>query len=156
MKARLQQLLDYKKLSPSRFAEIVGVQRSAVSHIISGRNNPSLLFIGKILNKFSDIDAEWLITGKGNMLKNQNFVINEIPENEMPSLFEYNNSILEDKKNEFEHLDEIVEKQNDNNFNTIENKIDNNDSEIVNNNKKSITRIVILQNDGTFKDYLPE
>ena len=42
MKERIQQIMQREGLSPSRFAEEIGIQRSAMSHIISGRNNPSL------------------------------------------------------------------------------------------------------------------
>ena len=69
MKERLIKILEYKSLSSAQFADIIGVQRSSISHIISGRNKPSYDFLVKILDKFSDINAEWLITGNGDMLK---------------------------------------------------------------------------------------
>ena len=69
MKDRLVQLLQSEQLSPSRFADILGVQRSGISHILSGRNKPGFDFIEKIVIKFPDINAEWLITGKGKMYK---------------------------------------------------------------------------------------
>ena len=49
MKERLVQLLDLEQITPSKFADIIGVQRSSVSHVISGRNKPSLDFILKML-----------------------------------------------------------------------------------------------------------
>ena len=67
MKERLVQLLDLEQLSPSKFADIIGVQRSSVSHVISGRNNPSFDFIQKTLNAFPGLNADWLILGKGTM-----------------------------------------------------------------------------------------
>ena len=69
MKARLTQFLQLEQLSPARFADILGVQRSGISHILSGRNKPGFDLIEKILTKFPDINAEWLITGKGNIYK---------------------------------------------------------------------------------------
>lgn len=67
MKDRLRRLLETEKLSSSAFADIIGVQRSSISHILSGRNKPSLDFIEKLLNKFQNINSEWLILGKGAM-----------------------------------------------------------------------------------------
>ena len=61
---RLLEILETKNLSASQFAEKIGVQRSSVSHILSGRNKPSLDFIIKINSVFNDISLEWLINGK--------------------------------------------------------------------------------------------
>lgn len=69
MQSRLQKLLDSEQLTPAKFAEILGVQRSAISHILTGRNNPSFDFINRILHKFPALSSDWLITGKGNMYK---------------------------------------------------------------------------------------
>lgn len=70
MKDRIQAIIDNEQMSASRFAEVIGVQRSSVSHIISGRNNPSLDFVQKIINSFPNINTNWLLTGKGNMYIN--------------------------------------------------------------------------------------
>jgi transcriptional regulator with XRE-family HTH domain len=69
MKQRLQQILSKEQLTPVRFAELVGVQRSSVSHILSGRNNPSLDFIQKILLTFPQISSDWLINGIGEIYR---------------------------------------------------------------------------------------
>ena len=69
MNTRLQQFLDLENLSPARLADIIGVQRSGLSHILSGRNKPSFDFIRRILVKFPRINADWLITGKGKPYK---------------------------------------------------------------------------------------
>lgn len=71
MNDRVQLILKTKNISASRFADEIGVQRSNISHIISGRNNPSLDFIQKILKRFPDINSDWLIFGKGTMYKEQ-------------------------------------------------------------------------------------
>ena len=52
-------------LSPSQFADKLGVQRSGVSHLLSGRNKPSFEFINKMLVTFPKINPDWLITGNG-------------------------------------------------------------------------------------------
>lgn len=69
MNTRLQQFLDLENLTPARLADIIGVQRSGLSHILSGRNKPSFDFIKRILVKFPRVNAEWLITGKGKPYK---------------------------------------------------------------------------------------
>ena len=69
MNNRLQLILKLENLSPARLADMIGIQRSGLSHILSGRNKPSFEFINKLLLKFPDINAEWLITGKDKPLK---------------------------------------------------------------------------------------
>lgn len=71
MKDRIIQLLNSEGLSASKFADVIGVQRSSMSHILSGRNNPSLDFIQKIMRSFPNISGDWLISGSGEMTKNQ-------------------------------------------------------------------------------------
>ena len=67
MKERLIQLLDLEQLSPSKFADIIGVQRSSISHVISGRNKPSFDFLERTLKAFPGLNASWLMLGEGTM-----------------------------------------------------------------------------------------
>ena len=67
MKERLLQLLDLEHLTPSKFADLIGVQRSSVSHILSDRNKPSFDFLQKTLKTFPGLKAEWLMLGDGPM-----------------------------------------------------------------------------------------
>lgn len=69
MKERILQFLNSEQISSTQFADTIGVQRSSVSHILSGRNNPSFDFIRKILSSYTGISAEWLILGIGEMYK---------------------------------------------------------------------------------------
>ena len=62
---RLQQVIDYYGESAASFAEKIGVQRSSISHILSGRNKPSLDFTLKVLTAFPEVDLYWLFNGKG-------------------------------------------------------------------------------------------
>jgi transcriptional regulator with XRE-family HTH domain len=71
MKDRLLKFLTREKLSSARFAEIIGVQPSGISHILSGRNKPGFDFIQKILENYPALNAEWLIMGRGSMFKQQ-------------------------------------------------------------------------------------
>ncbi len=66
---RLQQIIDFYSLSASSFADKIGVQRSSISHILSGRNRPSLDFVMKILSSFPEVDLYWLLNGKGKFPK---------------------------------------------------------------------------------------
>jgi len=68
---RLKKILNYHQLTASLFADKIGVQRSSISHILSGRNKPSLDFILKVTNTFSDVDIYWLLNGKGTFPKDQ-------------------------------------------------------------------------------------
>ncbi len=70
MKDRLQQFLDLKNISAARLADMMGIQRSALSHILGGRNKPSFDFISKFITLFPYVNAEWFITGKGEAFKN--------------------------------------------------------------------------------------
>lgn len=66
MNERLQELLTRERLTAIRFSELVDVQRSSVSHVLSGRNKPSLDFMAKILSAFPHVSPDWLILGQGN------------------------------------------------------------------------------------------
>lgn len=68
---RLQEIIDYYNLSASSFADKIGVQRSSISHVLSGRNKPSLDFIMKILSSFPEVDLYWLLNGKGTFPKTE-------------------------------------------------------------------------------------
>jgi len=68
---RIKSLISVKNLTASQFADLLGVQRSNISHILSGRNKPSLDFVLKITEQFPTISIEWLINGKGEMFKNE-------------------------------------------------------------------------------------
>ena len=69
---RLQKVIDYYSDSASSFADSIGVQRSSISHILSGRNKPSLDFVLKILSTYPDVELYWLLNGKGNFPSESN------------------------------------------------------------------------------------
>jgi transcriptional regulator with XRE-family HTH domain len=62
---RIELLMKCYNLSPSQFADRTGIQRASVSHIISGRNKPSLEVMLKIYEAFPGLDMKWLMTGIG-------------------------------------------------------------------------------------------
>lgn len=66
---RIKQTIEYSQLSASAFADTIGISRSGLTHLLTGRNQPSLDVARKILAKFPEISTEWLIMGMGDMLR---------------------------------------------------------------------------------------
>ena len=96
---RITKVLEYSGFSASEFADEIDVQRSSISHIISGRNKPSLEFVTKIKNRFPELSWDWIILGTGEMKQTDSpFPFSEKQEeNSAPDLFTL---IDEDYKNE--------------------------------------------------------
>ena len=67
MNKRFQKWLDYNDINSNKLAEKINVSRATISHIISGRNKPSVDFLHKILKKYPDLNLNWLVTGVGSM-----------------------------------------------------------------------------------------
>jgi transcriptional regulator with XRE-family HTH domain len=67
MKERINQFLLSEHLTPAEFADRIGVQRSSVSHVLNGRNNPSASFIQKMIAAFPGLSTRWLLLGEGKM-----------------------------------------------------------------------------------------
>jgi len=63
MLERILELLRQRNLTPSQFADEIGIQRSGMSHLISGRNKPSLEFVMKVMQRYPDVKADWLLYG---------------------------------------------------------------------------------------------
>lgn len=69
MKERIIEFLKSENKSSAQLADEINVQPSGISHILSGRNNPSLDFVLKMLQKFPYLSSDWLLFGKGTMYK---------------------------------------------------------------------------------------
>ena len=126
---RLKKLLEYHEISASALADKIGVQRSSISHLLSGRNNPSLDFVMKIQEHFPEISFEWLIKGKGKL--------GAVSETSIPpTLFDQDiaspKTVVADKK--------TIEKQNIPNI-------------VSNNLDKAVSKIVFFYKDGSFEIY---
>ncbi|GGD38342.1 helix-turn-helix domain-containing protein [Muriicola marianensis] len=63
--ARLEKILDHYNLSAAAFADKIGVQRSSISHVLTGRNKPSLEFVMKVVRSYPEVNLYWLLNGKG-------------------------------------------------------------------------------------------
>lgn len=108
---RFKYLMKLNNLTASAFADEIGVQRSSMSHILSGRNKPSLELIQKVLTRFPKVSADWLIAGITNTNKIE--------------------------------VEESVVAQEDNLTS----------SSIPTGETKSIKKIVVFYEDGTFEEY---
>ena len=143
MKERILDIINYFNLSSSQFANEIGIQRSAVSHILSGRNKPSLELVLKILNRFPEISTDWLILGEGKMIKNEKD--NNVPE--------------EDKIQGETGLFDWVDTENSSMDNEVkeENKIEMKkpSSEITTTEDGSVEKIIFFYTNGKFKIYRP-
>lgn len=65
MQDRFKQLLSDKHLTAARFASVIKVNASAISHILNGRSKPGFDILDKIARAYPDINLNWLISGKG-------------------------------------------------------------------------------------------
>jgi DNA-binding XRE family transcriptional regulator len=148
---RLEIILDYFSLNASSFADKIGVQRSSMSHLLSGRNKPSLDFILKIIDIFPDVDLYWILNGSGSFPK-----INE--ENILKK-----DTISEDLKSstpplsssEVLPLDLFSEIKNPKVTNSIEAQKTENTTLPKISNSDDLEKIVFFYKNGTFKVYSP-
>ncbi|QQX76101.1 MULTISPECIES: helix-turn-helix domain-containing protein [Aequorivita] len=127
---RLEKILEYFNLSAAAFAEEIDFNRSTISHLLSGRNKPSLEFVMKLCQKFPEVDMDWLLFGKGSF----------------PTLSEKNDAktVIENKQ--------TIEKEPPSLFSEAY-VTDKPKAANFNENKKEIERIVIFYKDGTFNTY---
>ncbi len=121
--------MDFYGLSATAFSEAISFNRSTISHLLSGRNKPSLEFVMKVVQHFPEVELYWLLNGKGSfpVQKEANISTPASP-----------NSITEEKS-------KAIHPKNTHSIATSEDKPA----------AKSIDRIVIFYTDGTFKEYRP-
>jgi transcriptional regulator with XRE-family HTH domain len=98
MKERILKFLESEKVSPSEFADKIGVQRSSMSHILNGRNYPSAAFIQKMLHAYPNVNSRWLLIGDGQMRSESA----ETKDNSIKSIFSNISSPVPDNKTEFQ------------------------------------------------------
>ena len=124
---RLQMVMKMNNLSAAAFADRIGVQRSSISHIMSGRNKPSLDFIQKTLKSFPRVNGDWLVTGKpiGSDRK-------EVP-------------------NELDKVPKSIEIPTSEDMYTKKSSRKSNDKA-----SKQIERIVVFYSDGTYTETIPK
>lgn len=120
---RLQKILDFYSISATELSNQISFNRSTISHLLSGRNKPSLDFVMKVLQKFPEVELYWLLNGKGSFpSKKSTFTPTQlISENTHPA----------EKEDYIKTEDAIA------------NSFNNND----------VDRIVVFFKNGTFKSY---
>jgi DNA-binding XRE family transcriptional regulator len=140
----LEIILDYYSLNASSFADKIGVQRSSMSHLLSGRNKPSLDFILKIIDFFPDVDLYWILNGKGSFPKKsvaiENLDVNSI-DTDYTTPTSSDDLIFPISKLVEPNIDQSKTKQI---FTSIENE-----------NTADVEKIVFFYKNGTFKVYSP-
>ena len=140
MRDRILKIMEREGLTPSKFAESIGIQRSAMSHIISGRNNPSLDVLLKILERFTYVDSDWLLFGKGEMVREH--VLTE------PNLF---TNMLENRPN----VQVVAEIGVETPVNIQKQPVV---EQVICQEKpsKNVSKIMIFYSDNTFDTFVPE
>ena len=137
------EFLKAENKSSAQLAEEIGVQPSGISHILSGRNNPSLDFVLKMLEKYQFLSTDWLLFGKGSMYKDI----------KMQSLFD--EVSITDSKTDTRTVDNEPE------IREIDNQRIRNEKQFMNNSatdekrKSLISHIVIFYDDSSFEEYTP-
>ena len=150
---RLQIILDYYGLSASAFADKIDVQRSSISHLLSGRNKPSLDFIMKVIEIFPDVDLYWILNGKGTFPKSEMKVQEKIVYVPTPPNEEVKK--ISEAKSESDLFSQNINDENTAVKNNLEEKISTTQNLAQTKNSSNIERIVIFYANGSFKEYLP-
>lgn len=149
---KIEQIIIDKGLSPSYFADTIGIQRSSISHILSGRNKPSLDIIQRILKVFPDIDRDWLIFD------------NEVPQQNTPQINRQqpinqrvtNQNLFEQKPRESPKNFQAQQLPVQTPINVMpKRKIERPTIPSSSNTNKQIERIMIFYTDGTFEERRP-
>lgn len=149
MRERIRQIMENENLTPAKFADRLQINRANISHILNGRNNPSLDVVTKILSGMPYINTEWLINGTGQMYKD-GFDMDSIPKEH--DLFHQGPPVTPQEKETVVKPEGIDVNKPEKNIQVIENKI----IDAQKNNDKKIRQIIIYYNDSTFETFVPQ
>lgn len=139
-KTRITSIMDVYNLNAAEFADKIDVQRSSISHIMSGRNKPSLDFMIKIKDAFPEVQWDWLILGKGTMLKSENDVM--VSKSNILSPTSSSEEIIDSQFDLFEDKMEVK---------TQEKSIPS--SKMVSSRK--LIKVLFMYSDGVFEEFNP-
>lgn len=148
MKDRIKQIMDGENLTPARFADRLQISRPTMSHILNGRNNPSLDVVTKILDEMNYIDTNWLLFGVGNMYK-KGADLTSFPRE--PDLFSQN------MKNN-EEMPTKTEKPQGNEVKSEQKEVLSSENKLIEPVKvvdKKITQIIIYYDNNTYEAFMP-
>ncbi|KAA6312647.1 hypothetical protein EZS27_036454 [termite gut metagenome] len=150
LKDRIKLIMRKENILPSAFAESIGVQQSTLSHILNGRNNPSLDVIMKIHRTYNYIDLEWLLYGIGELIENVKKPINTMKrENELPL---FSDSFLTDQSNKTNRKESAITPRPPE---TYVKEIVNKEIKYIEKPPRKITEIRIFFDDNTFEIFKP-
>ena len=142
MRDKLQKILQEYQLSSSALAEKMGIQRSGISHIMAGRNKPSYDFLVTLLEKFPDLNANWLLGDDKNMYNTDTPDIDEAEKdhsrNELPG--RVNHEKTQAEATGTGDIDSGVYRS----------------KQLKSNKNTEIEFIILFKKDGSFKKYIPE
>lgn len=152
MISRIRHILEQKNLSPSRFADDIGVPRSTISHILSERNKPSLEVIQKILIAYPDIPVDWLLLGKG-VLNVEAYTLFGTEDQEKQLESSEGNEEVTDIEDDTKDDGTSLDDRNQEVFpiESLSKSISKRDSK----DSMPIEKVVILYSNGTFSEYKP-
>jgi transcriptional regulator with XRE-family HTH domain len=143
MKERLLEFLRVENKTSAQFAEEIGVQASGISHILSGRNNPSLDFVLKMLEKYRFLSTDWLLFGKGSMYS----------DSKMHTLFDYN---LQDNSENSEISSNKAEiRQEPDSRDVIKRESFISSVEPSERSSSEVVKIVWFYTDNSFEEFMP-
>lgn len=148
MKERIRQIMENENISPAKFADKLQINRAVISHILNGRNNPSLDVVSKILSEMQYINPEWLINGVGEMYK-KGLSVDSIPKE---------TDLFSQDKIKPDNISEKPEYTRENDVKVPQIPSQNIVSKLidpVNNTDKKITQIIIYYSDRTFETFIP-
>jgi transcriptional regulator with XRE-family HTH domain len=143
MKDRLLEFLRNENKTSAQLAEEIGVQASGISHILSGRNNPSLDFILKMLEKYQFLSTDWLLFGKGSMYTEQ----------KMQNLFDVNFS--ETRENRDTTIKKDENRKESDIQNATKNIIEKNLSQTDDGQDSEVVKIVWFYDNNSFEEFIP-
>ncbi|WP_405368165.1 MULTISPECIES: helix-turn-helix domain-containing protein [unclassified Nonlabens] len=142
---RLQKIMDRNDLNASSFAERINVGRSSISHILSGRNKPSLDFVVNTVKEFPEVDLYWLLNGKGTYPKSDEAPISPPTRN--------NPAPTPLQKEPSTTKTEPISTETNDLFSAP--YTDNNPLPIKKNKGKNIQKVILLYDDGSFEYFIP-
>lgn len=150
---KIKQILLEKNLSPSQFADDIGVQRSSISHILAGRNRPSLDIIKKIVNTYTDIEIEWLldIDHTGQQQELTGIAI-------QPQKREYTSYNNAERVNAYSRdLGRFQRATKEDSFIPVQDNFppNRNNANTVGESSLEVERILVFYSNGTFKEFKP-
>ena len=148
MKDRIKEIMENENLSPAKFADQLEINRAVVSHILNGRNNPSLDVVTKILSEMNYINSDWLLNGIGSMYKEGYSAPKGKNER---SLFNTDVTVEKGNKEDSEYAKENSTKST----NPTHNAADMQHVSQALGNTREVKQIIIYYTDNTFETFTP-